>query len=261
MDPIANRDASLCWFCLSNPALEKHLIVNIEEESYLTLAKGGLSEWGGHLLIVPIAHQSSSIHLRKSADAESVNPCLEEMNRMKTEIRDAFAKKDSIMVCFEIFSGSDGGERDRLQHMHVQVVSLPAELVTEVEREFLDAAEKAGLEVVDENVMDQASMDDPFIRLDLPISEDYSLPLKTTHKTIWLKATEAAIEENNRLVTESQYSGRRPPRLLDIQFGRRVLATLMGKPDSVNWKNCILPEDKEVELTLSMRNLLTGDST
>jgi hypothetical protein len=34
------RDLSQCWFCLSNPNLEKHLIVSIGEEIYLAVAKG-----------------------------------------------------------------------------------------------------------------------------------------------------------------------------------------------------------------------------
>jgi hypothetical protein len=34
------RDFSQCWFCLSNPSLEKHLIVSIGEETYLAVAKG-----------------------------------------------------------------------------------------------------------------------------------------------------------------------------------------------------------------------------
>ena len=29
-----------CWFCLSNPNLEKHLIVTVGEEIYLAVAKG-----------------------------------------------------------------------------------------------------------------------------------------------------------------------------------------------------------------------------
>ena len=41
-----------CWFCLSSPQIEKHLIVSIGEQAYLAIAKGGLVE--NHLLIIPI---------------------------------------------------------------------------------------------------------------------------------------------------------------------------------------------------------------
>jgi hypothetical protein len=61
-----------CWFCLSNPALVKHLIVAVGGECYVTFPKGQLVPThnteqhenndvfkvpgGGHVLIVPIAH-------------------------------------------------------------------------------------------------------------------------------------------------------------------------------------------------------------
>lgn len=41
-----------CWFCLSNPAVETHLIVTVVEDTYLCLAKGGMVD--AHLLIVPV---------------------------------------------------------------------------------------------------------------------------------------------------------------------------------------------------------------
>lgn len=33
-------DQSKCWFCLASPSVEKHLIVTVGNETYLTLAKG-----------------------------------------------------------------------------------------------------------------------------------------------------------------------------------------------------------------------------
>ena len=48
-----------CWFCLSNPAARKYLIVEIGEEVYLTLAKGPLTP--EHLILVPIEHVSSTL--------------------------------------------------------------------------------------------------------------------------------------------------------------------------------------------------------
>ncbi len=64
-----------CWFCLSNPALLKHLIVAVGGECYLTFPKGQLVPThtadqhekkdilkvpgGGHVLIVPIAHAAT----------------------------------------------------------------------------------------------------------------------------------------------------------------------------------------------------------
>lgn len=57
-----------CWFCLSCPKLERHLIVSIGEEAYLALPKGGLVE--DHILIVGVQHVGSTMHLTDSGVVE-----------------------------------------------------------------------------------------------------------------------------------------------------------------------------------------------
>jgi len=49
------REERPCWFCLSNEQVEKHIIVDIAEEYYLTVAKGPL-EPCEHIIIIPIEH-------------------------------------------------------------------------------------------------------------------------------------------------------------------------------------------------------------
>jgi hypothetical protein len=49
----------VCWFCLANPKVEKHLIIAIGNHSYLALPKGGLVP--EHVLILPIGHCASSV--------------------------------------------------------------------------------------------------------------------------------------------------------------------------------------------------------
>ncbi len=44
--------AGPCWFCLSSPQVEKHLIVSVGEHVYLALPKGGLTSQ--HVMILPI---------------------------------------------------------------------------------------------------------------------------------------------------------------------------------------------------------------
>ncbi|CAH0478636.1 unnamed protein product [Peronospora belbahrii] len=53
---LALPERTECWFCLSTPALERHLIVSIGQEAYLAMPKGAIC--GDHLLIVPIAHEA-----------------------------------------------------------------------------------------------------------------------------------------------------------------------------------------------------------
>lgn len=40
--PTASQE---CWFCLSSPQVEKHLVVAIGMEMYLALAKGAWKAW------------------------------------------------------------------------------------------------------------------------------------------------------------------------------------------------------------------------
>jgi len=58
--PLMMRSAD-CWFCLSSPKVEKHLVVSIGEEVYLALAKGPLVP--EHVLILPVTHYPAGAHL------------------------------------------------------------------------------------------------------------------------------------------------------------------------------------------------------
>eukprot|EP00795_Rhopilema_esculentum_P013136 gene13136-3928_t len=50
-----------CWFCLGSPQVEKHLVISVGLQTYLALAKGGLTE--NHVLICPIHHYNSTVVL------------------------------------------------------------------------------------------------------------------------------------------------------------------------------------------------------
>jgi len=57
-----------CWFCLSSPEVEKHLVVSVGEHCYIALPKGTLAP--EHILILPIGHYQSSIDLPEEAMEE-----------------------------------------------------------------------------------------------------------------------------------------------------------------------------------------------
>lgn len=80
-----------CWFCLSNPQVEKHLVVSIGETSYVTLAKGPLRpEYSSHLLIMPITHVAT-------ADPDT----RAEMNKYLDTITNLFAEQGWKAVGWE----------------------------------------------------------------------------------------------------------------------------------------------------------------
>ncbi|ETV88427.1 hypothetical protein, variant [Aphanomyces astaci] len=57
-----------CWFCLSTPTVEMHLIVSIGNEAYLAIPKGPIVP--DHALIVPIQHTASMTTISAAARAE-----------------------------------------------------------------------------------------------------------------------------------------------------------------------------------------------
>ncbi|KAL2930069.1 Zinc finger CCCH domain-containing protein 64 [Bienertia sinuspersici] len=50
-----------CWFCLSSPSVETHLIITVGENLYCALAKGPLVD--DHVLLIPVEHSPSTLAL------------------------------------------------------------------------------------------------------------------------------------------------------------------------------------------------------
>lgn len=80
-------DISNCWFCLANKNAETHLVVNIGEQIYLALSKGGLVKF--HLLILPISHIAQGQEMAADVQAE-VDGCKEILRESMIKIGKGF---------------------------------------------------------------------------------------------------------------------------------------------------------------------------
>uniref|UniRef100_A0A5S6R154 Cwf19-like C-terminal domain-containing protein n=1 Tax=Trichuris muris TaxID=70415 RepID=A0A5S6R154_TRIMR len=80
-----------CWFCLSSSEVEKHLIVSISDNAYLSLTKGGLCD--DHFLISSIGHIQSIT----AADDE----IKEEVQQYKSCLKRYFGDQGKCVVFFE----------------------------------------------------------------------------------------------------------------------------------------------------------------
>ncbi|KAJ3270312.1 hypothetical protein HDV01_000377 [Terramyces sp. JEL0728] len=127
------RDSSKCWFCLSNPEIESHLIISIINDTYVTLAKGGIVE--NHLLIVPIAHLP---HSKDISDIES------EIKMIEAKVQEIEGKKDNVLVKFEVYGGHS------MHHLHINLVPIPDALQDLLYPTIKQEAEQEGLRVLDE---------------------------------------------------------------------------------------------------------------
>lgn len=104
-DRLDTSVPSACWFCLSNPAIRKHLIIHIGDTLYVTLAKGGLVE--EHFLAIPIEHHSSTTALQPST--------VDELNEVISKISTAL-KKDLLIFAHR---------HNPSHHLHFQIILIP----------------------------------------------------------------------------------------------------------------------------------------
>ncbi|BFZ64968.1 hypothetical protein YB2330_006130 [Saitoella coloradoensis] len=146
-----------CFFCLSNPRIERHLIVSIGTETYVALAKGPLTttktnaklEIPAHALIIPIAHEATLVH---SPDT------IAEMEKYREAIKAMYAEYDCVPVTFEV-SRSSG------VHAHWQIVPIPKEKAEQVGPQFMEMAERESYELSERALQEG---EENFFRVKLP---------------------------------------------------------------------------------------------
>ncbi|KAJ3406521.1 hypothetical protein HDV05_005964 [Chytridiales sp. JEL 0842] len=222
-----------CWFCLSNPELEKHLLLHIGENAYVAVAKGSIVPWGGHLLIIPMGHYNSLRALMepKPEEEATANETLTEIQKMKDKIKKAYAERDEGALMFEVYSGSQSHEAmNGVQHMHIHVVPIPLTSASEIPLAFERAAESDHLEMTVNGQLPQ-DPEAPYIRVE---HLDGSVQVYT----------QKPVFENGQ------------PVFFNVQIGRRVAAELLGTPERAAWKRCVVPMQQEVELTEGVKAIL-----
>ncbi|TBU65503.1 nuclear protein [Dichomitus squalens] len=213
-----------CWFCLSNPNLSKHLIVSIGTECYVTLPKGQIIPThqgakhpnvprvpgGGHVLIVPITHYPTYL----SIPPDLAEPIIKETEKYKSALRAMYAKHGAAAVCFEVGRLSAKGG-----HAHVQVVPVPNKLKNAVEDVFREEARASNI----------TFEDDP----------DEALRVAEGGRCGYFRVD---LPDGRKLVHLMRERGP-----FSIQFGRQVLASVLGMADRFDWKACTQPEQEDME--------------
>uniref|UniRef100_T1JGW9 Small ribosomal subunit protein uS17 n=1 Tax=Strigamia maritima TaxID=126957 RepID=T1JGW9_STRMM len=130
-----------CWFCLGSPDVEKHLVVSIGNDIYLTLPKGGLVS--DHILICPIAHFAATVDLPPEA--------LAEVNKFKNALRKFYDSQQKIPIFFE--------RNFRTQHFQIQVVPVSRKLENKIFAAFKRCAEQNELKL--QTMPDSTELDIP----------------------------------------------------------------------------------------------------
>eukprot|EP00940_MAST-03C_sp_MAST-3C-sp2_P001189 g1189.t1 len=216
-----------CWFCLSTPGFETHLVASVGTEVYLALPKGPLLS--GHILIVPIDHNISSLSM---APADT----LSEIRRYLQALRAYFASSGQSIVAFEHNISRAG----IMKHMHIQVVPVPSSNDdAAVQRAFESLGAKRN---VDFRSLDADA------RIPLKSGEPYFLAILPSGKQLLHVPT-----RSTRPAPPPPRGQSRPPRSREgclPSFGREAICGLIGEnPKRVNWKNCVLTKEQEIAAT------------
>ncbi|PTB62933.1 hypothetical protein BBK36DRAFT_1136460 [Trichoderma citrinoviride] len=222
-----------CYFCLSNPNISAHMCCSIGDEAYVTTAKGPLPtpttfadqglNFPGHFIIIPLPHAPTIASMGSTADpASEAVKAYNEMSRFKESLQAMIAAKSSHKlgaVTWEI-------SRDRNVHLIWQLVAVPADLIQK-------GLAEAAFRVEAENLQYPA-----FSAADMPLQD---LATAGDFFRVWLWADNGEDKiKGKSLVMPLARDAR-----FDLQFGRRVLAKLLGLESRVSWQDCAQSVEEE----------------
>lgn len=220
---------SECFFCLSNPTLATHLITSIGDDAYLTVAKGPLTtsttnaslgiDYPAHVLIIPLTH-SPTLALIEGEDSKEKT--FAEMNKFKEALQLMIAKHSGNKlgaVTYEI-SKSNG------VHTHWQFIPMLEDLIRKgvVEAAFKVEAENLSYPSFNSRDPGIGQNEGDFFRV-----------------WIWTPPSEDETEGSTKCFTLPFDQGLR----FSLQFGRVVLAKLLGLEKRIQWRDCSQTEEEE----------------
>lgn len=208
-----------CYFCLSNPNCETHMIASIGEDVYLTIAKGPLTMrstfpslgFPGHILLIPLQHSPT---MSSIADAETRQKTTAELQRYRGALqkmlvnksKDAEGRSQLGAVTWEI--SRNGGV-----HLHWQFLPVPVDMIARglVEAAFDVEAENLSYPKFAKSTREMAEAEEgDFMKVMIwseALRKDVVLPLDKSFR-------------------------------FDLQFGRRVLGKLLGLESRTHWRDC-----------------------
>ncbi|KAL0280157.1 UNVERIFIED_CONTAM: hypothetical protein PYX00_001533 [Menopon gallinae] len=147
-----------CWFCLAG-GQDLQTVVSIGTEAYAAVPKGGMAR--RHLMICPVKHLESYLHLPRSAR--------EEVAEMKKAITRYYEEHKEVPVFFERYY--------KTSHMQLNAVPVPASCSGKLMSSFASHAERSNLELVElprgTQLGEVLRLDTPYLYVELPDGEKF----------------------------------------------------------------------------------------
>ncbi|KAI9775154.1 MAG: hypothetical protein M1839_001405 [Geoglossum umbratile] len=219
---------SECFFCLSSPTVQTHLITSIATDAYLTTARGPLSTasafpslgFPAHTLIIPLTHSPTLASIEETEARENT---LAEMHRYRRALQNMLRSKSANgeqplgAVAWEV-SRRDG------VHTHWQSLPVSAQMAQNglVEAAFRVEAENRKYPKFEDRQSGKEGED--FFRVWIWSGPE---PDESTEKCLLLPLTSSF--------------------RFDLQFGRHVMAKLLGLEDRKDWRDCVQEQQEEVK--------------
>lgn len=214
---------SECFFCLSNPNVATHLITSIGNDSYVTTAKGPLTtettypelDFPAHMLIIPLTH-APTLSLIPDADARASTR--KEMALFRTALNNMLKSKSPSLgsITWEV-------NRETGVHTHWQWLPITTSLLS---KGLVEAAFKVE---ADNEKYPKFETVHPGNDEDEPEGDWFRVqtwnPANGKERTLVL-----SLDESFRF---------------DLQFGRRVIAKLLGLDSRAHWQDCGQAEGDE----------------
>ncbi|KAI9742517.1 MAG: hypothetical protein M1835_003058 [Candelina submexicana] len=232
---------SECFFCLSNQNLATHLLTSIATDTYLTTAKGPLSTsdtfpqlgFPAHILIIPLTHSPTLEAITEPAVRASTYKEMQRYRQALHSMITTVAHRGLGAITWEVARA--GGI-----HIHWQFLPICVDLIRKglIEAAFkVEAENEKYPRFQARDIGDGKGEENDFFRV-----------------MIWSPSEEQSSEASNADASTGAPAGRETSLILplssnfrfDLQFGRRVLAKLLGLESRLSWKDCSQSHEEEV---------------
>ncbi len=238
-----------CFFCLSNPNLPTHMVASIGNDAYLATAKGPLplsatfedqglkggpaggdqKPFPGHMIIVPLSHAPT---ISAAAMDVEVGGAAAATFREMARFRRALQAMVGTTTDGQLGAVTWEISRQRNVHVHWQLVPVPAALAAGglVEAAFRVEAANQKLGAWEE--AEEA----------VPAEEQETYQeIPGDYFRIWIWGETPTAKTHKSLVMRLD-----PDARFDLQFGRRVVAKLLGlEATRTVWQECAQTEAEE----------------